>query len=227
MMRFKTVGTDSPMRILMLRALIVCALLATAGSSSFGAAPEQAPAMPVPVFTLINNDLATTHSVVAVMMMNKGLRRPMPGTSSDDYLLPNVIFALYEDGTAIWSGDRVRGGGPLFQGKIDRAKIASMLKGFEEKKYFAQSPNRSGFIILDSAFTRICIRSGNRVLEMTSCHELVGQNMLAPYETSDLRAFCNAWSDVKRNFFSLVPVDVRPTEGLKVVGVKWVAVPRN
>jgi hypothetical protein len=89
--------------------------------------------------------------------------RPRPGQS--------VIFAAWEDGTIIWSGDQIGGGPPLFKATLSkekRTRLMAELKGLATQAKSLPCRRWAGH---DAAHTVIRYRDSADDIRLTSWHE--------------------------------------------------------
>ena len=97
-----------------------------------------------------------------------------------------LIQAIWKDGYIAWSGDRLEGGAPYYEGRIDPKRLDSLLAKLEHDGLFAEKSLAKPRFGPDSPFTTILIRFGDSQIELRSWHELYESGGKAVGATSGL-----------------------------------------
>lgn len=145
-----------------------------------------------------------------------------------------VILCIWPDGFAVWSGDRLNGGAPYFEGAIDPKKVTTLLARFEKDGLFADTKPKLGFGP-DSNFNTILIKSGKNQFKMESWHEVGeesggwadaagGLTLLGDRRRHDvLRSqpadylYCRlVWAETRASLANLLPAASKPSTGAPV-----------
>lgn len=95
-----------------------------------------------------------------------------PGMHSFQSSDISLMVAIWKDGQIIWSDDQMTGGPPYKSGKISNLAIQAFLDDLQNKGIFSNYRLNSPDYGPDSEFTTIAIADGNRLLNMSSWHEL-------------------------------------------------------
>jgi hypothetical protein len=145
---------------------------------------------------------------------------------------PRLIVAVWSDGFAVWSDDRLRGGSPYRSGSIPPQRLKGVLAALKEKGFFDQ-PNldllHKGY---DSASTVLLAHDGNAKIRMESWHELYeadgkrvatsrgmralyGQSMLEVLrrEPADYLYYRLAWGELRKGIDSLNDIPGKSIKG--------------
>jgi hypothetical protein len=160
---------------------------------------------------------------------------------------PRLVLALWGDGRALWSEDRLRGGAPYRAGRINPKRLTALLSRLERDGFFADEELSRSHFGPDSQFTTILVRSGKKQLKMSSWHELAeaggtvvatgaglvpldGRSRLAALarESAEYLHYRLAWSELRESASSLVPGESRRVEGklrLKAGNLSWEEAP--
>lgn len=145
---------------------------------------------------------------------------------------PSLVCAVWRDGRALWSGDRVTGGAPYLRGRIARPE-AERLFGTLRQSVAAQGRlGRLDHLGPDSRFTVIDIHVDGTRTRMRSWHELAelssrvvgtarGIELLQGREREDVlarqpqeyRQFRAEWSGIREAVHRAIPREGRPYSG--------------
>ncbi len=145
---------------------------------------------------------------------------------------PKLIMAIWGDGHAVWSEDRILGGAPYRSGQVDREKVASLIARLQKEGLFGNKKLARAHFGPDSQFTSILIKSGKQQLNMQSWHELFEDNgktvatshgiealngrrrvdVLAA-EDSEYLHYRLVWAETRLLISSLVPTTSAPRKG--------------
>jgi hypothetical protein len=206
-----------------MRLLLVCSLLLALCQVVPGRAPHRA-AQPI----------TGADTVFAVYTEDWGLR------SSGE---PQLVLAIWGDGRALWSEDRLRGGAPYRAGQIDPKRLTALLSRLERDGFFANERLSRGHFGPDSQFTTILVRSGKKQLKMASWHELseaggtvvatgaglvplAGRSRLAVLarESAEYLHYRLAWGELRAGASGLIPSESKRVEGklrLEAGNLSW------
>jgi hypothetical protein len=171
--------------------------------------------------------ISAADSVLAVYVESLGF-----GGGGQDRLL----LAVWPDGVAVWSKDRLKGGAPYLTGKVEPKRVAELLKRVEADGLFADKKTRWSNFGPDSTFTTIFLKSGKDTLKMQSWHELGeagghwagtdgGLTMLdgrrrldvIRQSSTEFLYFRFVWAETRGRLNDLLPVESRPTSGRPVM----------
>ena len=167
--------------------------------------------------------ITTAENVLAIYNENHGLHSPSHA---------RLILAIWGDGSAVWSDDRVQGGAPYRSGRIDPARLTSLLASIDRDGYFADESLAHVRFGPDSQFTTILVAAGKMRMKMQSWHELAeaggkivatkggltalnGRTRLEALskEPSEYLHFRLAWSELRESASALIPSDSKPIDG--------------
>lgn len=118
---------------------------------------------------------------------------PMPSGSYG----PDLIVAIWPDGTAIWSENRDIGGQPYHVGQVDLQALGSTLSELREEGVFDARFMYSGRVLHHGQYTEISIEYLGHRLNVGSGHELDG---LGADE-----AFLAKWNPLREALVGLIP----------------------
>lgn len=145
---------------------------------------------------------------------------------------PPIIFAAWSDGFAIWSDDHLEGGPPYSSGWCSKDAISNLLRRLESEGLFKIRELNRGHYGPNSSYTTILVRSGKDEVKMSSWHDMAeaGGKLVATAEgirpleertllevlstdSKDYLYFRMVWSDLRRRFESVLPLEGDKTEG--------------
>jgi hypothetical protein len=111
-------------------------------------------------------------SPVVAMYVNHRYTRDRQGN------IPRVIFAAWEDGYIVWSGDPLNGGAPYHIGWFEPARLEQLLVRMEQHDAFTDVTLNHHHWGPDASFTAIVVAdpAKDRWLNMCSWHELMEEN---------------------------------------------------
>jgi hypothetical protein len=195
----------------MMRWLLVCLLVAV-GHSVASAAPEHGV-----------RPISGADAVLAIYC-DDGDR-----TSATE---PGIILAAWPDGQIVWSADRLHGGTPYREGRIDPDKVADLLARFDQDGLFADKKLNEPDFGPDAGFTTLLIKFGKKQVEMRSWHELYeasgkvvakrhgleslnGRRRLDVLrkEPAQYLGFRFVWSEARGKLMDLIPEESSPSTG--------------
>lgn len=161
--------------------------------------------------------------VAAVYVAGHG---PRPGVVG-----PQVIMALWKNGRAIWSADRMEGGPPYFAAQIPPATVNSLLSQLADQGIFEDTVRDDICYGPDSTFTTLAICDGDKRLSMQSWHELFERNAnavvlssgvsglngrnrkeLLSREPEEYQRFRSVWNTVRSGLAAAIPKEGVPLE---------------
>src|SRR5262249_27490174 len=147
-----------------------------------------------------------------------------------------LLLAIWPDGTAVWSTDRLKGGAPYRTGKIEPKRVTEFLKRVETDGLFADKKTRWSHFGPDSQFTTIFLKSGKDSIKMSSWHELGeagggwagrdgGLTMLdgkrrldvIRQSSAEFLYFRFVWAETRGRLSDLLPAESQPTSGRPVM----------
>src|SRR5687767_13791977 len=73
-----------------------------------------------------------------------------------------LVLAIWPDGRAVWSADRVRGGPPYFEGRVEPKRVTALLDRFDREGLFADETLNRAHFGPDSQFNTVLVKSGKR-----------------------------------------------------------------
>src|SRR5262245_26905504 len=174
-----------------------------------------------------SRSISTAESVLAVYVESLGF---VPA----DY--HPLLLAMWPDGTAVWSTDRLKGGAPYRTGKVEPKRVTEFLKRVESDGLFADKKSRWSHFGPDSRFTTILLKSGKDSITMQSWHELGeagggwagtdgGLTMLDGKRRLDVIRKSSAeflyfrfvWAETRGRLNDLMPAESQPTSGRPVM----------
>jgi hypothetical protein len=145
---------------------------------------------------------------------------------------PGLVFAVWPDGCAIWSNDRLVGKPPYQTGRIDKKRIEATLVRLDADGYFDDAGLagvRRGY---DEGATTLAAKSGKKSLLMQSSHELYGAHGRSITTDVGLESLGGqkklevmkrtpasylyyrlAWSEFRNQMLELIPSDGQPVKG--------------
>ena len=178
--------------------------------------------------------ISEADSVLAVSYHDWTRYSPRPTT---------VILAAWADGRVVWSGDRLRGGPPYKEGRVEPKKVAALLARFEADGLFADEKLNLTYFDPHAEFLTVLVKSGKKRVEMVSFHELVEEaeggiafhwKLPRPDAKRRLDVLRDAprdylfyrvvWADTRTRLADLVPAEGRPTDGnavMKAGDLSW------
>jgi hypothetical protein len=139
---------------------------------------------------------------------------------------PRIIFAAWEDGTIVWSGNRIEGGAPYFTTRLSPEEIGLALSTICKMKDSIPTSNRTSYRGFDSPWTAIVVKSQNCDLYWESWHEIwesTGKHVCidgfirtladeesiedarANFGSIEYLAFVETWTDIKGAVLELIP----------------------
>jgi hypothetical protein len=150
---------------------------------------------------------------------------------------PTIILAIWPDGQAVWSGDRLRGGPPYSAGRVDPKRVAALLSRFETDGLFGDDSLNDPHFAPDSACITVFIKSGKKQVKMQSWHELgeasgrlVGTSRgespldggtrrleVLRKEPAEFLYFRLVWSETRGKLADLIPGESKPLAGKPVM----------
>lgn len=84
---------------------------------------------------------------------------------------PQVVVALWQDGTVVWSRDRLRGGRPYGSATVARDRIARIVADAAERGRLTEGNVFWQYVATSSPVKTVFVRYHGRFLYMSSCHE--------------------------------------------------------
>jgi hypothetical protein len=189
-----------------------CSLLLALGPVAPARAPQQAV-----------KPITGADKVLAIYTEDHGLRSAGK---------PRLLFAVWGDGRAVWSEDRIRGGAPYRSGQVAPRRLTSLLSRLERDGFFADQKLSRNHFGPDAQFTTILVKSGKKQLKMQSWHELYeaggkvvategglvpleGRSRLAVLrkESAEYLHFRLAWSELRASTSALIPSESKAIKG--------------
>lgn len=146
---------------------------------------------------------------------------------------PDVIAAVWADGTIVWSKDPKNGGPPYLTAKIDPAGTAAFLTRMEKDGVFKKTADDLVHWGPDASYHRIELVHGKQHVYLESWHELYerspkvvatshGLSTLGDDETREqvlrrdqpsYRAFRKLWQEIRDFTARLIPDKGEPHDG--------------
>jgi len=155
----------------------------------------------------------------------------MPAPGRTNIVGPQVIAAMWTDGTVVWSESRTNGGPPYRSAEIPSERLAAFLHSLEQDGVFDDPMRTRSYVGPDAGFTTIAIDDGRRQLRMRSWHEgfesrsnLVvtaqGVGVLGDRDRAQImreqpeayRRFRAIWSEIRGGGEALLPDAGRPVD---------------
>lgn len=147
-------------------------------------------------------------------------------------LEPRGLVALWADGKIVWSEDQKDGGAPYRTAKMDAEKLRAFLAKLEQQGLFKKGPDFLRHFGPDGSYHGIRVRSGKKVVELASWHELYERNPktvatshglegldgrdraeLLKGDTKDYQEFRRLWLELRVFVKGLVPKEGAKFEG--------------
>jgi len=85
---------------------------------------------------------------------------------------PQVILAIWSDGTVIWSHDWLKGGPPYYVGQIQEGRLKEAISLLQQRGIFTVDYPCETHITIDASYIIIAILAEGHRLEFASSHEL-------------------------------------------------------
>ncbi|MCS7467392.1 hypothetical protein NZK35_12125 [Stieleria sp. ICT_E10.1] len=142
-----------------------------------------------------------------------------------------LMFAAFDDGTIVWSGDRTQGGAPYFTAAIGRDRLLDALAGLESDGLFSELP-LVNFGVPGSECSSFIVRKGEKAFKLDACHELfeasgkcvaehheivplgTGQRFqVLSRQPNDYIFFRMIWLELRRMMENLIPGTEQHCEG--------------
>lgn len=159
-----------------------------------------------------------------VMYQSVSARPHLGGISP--WVNTRVIFAVWRDGSVVWSSNGPAGGPPYMEASIDRERVADRLEDIYERA--ARSYGEEDVDIAhygpDSSFTVMLLWDHPKTIQLSSWHELYGANTnlvvtdagieslngrsresVMAQASPDYREFLEVWSSIREAAHSLIP----------------------
>ena len=89
---------------------------------------------------------------------------------------PRLIMSVWDDGSIVWSNDRINGGSPYFKSQLDPKDVSATLKRLVGIGAFDVPRLSQANFGPESQFTTILVRTDGKELKMDSWHELYEAN---------------------------------------------------
>ncbi|MDA7979671.1 MAG: hypothetical protein MPJ50_12965 [Pirellulales bacterium] len=157
---------------------------------------------------------------------------------------PKLVMAIWKDGHAVWSKNKIHGGAPYFTGKADAGELMTMLDGLAKDGFFDDEELGHARFGPDARLTTILVKSGKHQLKMQSWHELYEFNGRFVATDAGLQAlngrsrldalagasaaylhYRMAWAELKSLVLGLAPDESQPLNGggleMKAGAVSW------
>jgi hypothetical protein len=150
----------------------------------------------------------------------------------------SLILAIWPDGHAVWSKDRLSGGPPYYEGEIEPQSVTKMVAWLKKDGLFAHRSLRETHIGVDAPYTTILIKSGKQVLQMESSHEIFEANgknvgtkdgvalLDGEHRLNELRKqpasylfYRLVWSETRSRLIDLLPPSGKPSGGKLIFAV--------
>ena len=121
-----------------------------------------------------------------------------------------LILALWDDGTIVWSDDQTRGGPPYRRGRLEGRSLTELLACLERDGRFDDRNLLQSRAAIDSKFTTILARWKGRELQMQLGPEMESApDGLEPKH----QRFLRVWKDVRTRANRLLPAEGVVVEG--------------
>ncbi len=151
--------------------------------------------------------------------------------------IPGIVVAAWEDGTVVWSADKLKGGSPYFKSIVDSEELATAITSMCEAKANLPANTHTDYrgpsspettILLGSESCNIYWHSWHEIWEATGRHVALErgiyplppgetvENMRANYSSPHHIAFIEAWKDVKEAALRLIPEDTSEVEEVEL-----------
>jgi hypothetical protein len=143
----------------------------------------------------------------------------------------SVVWAIWEDGTMIWSSDSMYGGPPYSKGII---KSSDLEEGLRALKGVFESDKRAAHVGVDSKYHVLVATNGMKCLHLVSWHEVFEENPnlvatdsgiepltgrsraeVLKEQSDEYRAFRSLWETVRGKLGELAPNEGTTVESLK------------
>lgn len=150
------------------------------------------------------------------------------GLVSAKGLGPFVIAAVWADGKVVWSKDKLSGGPPFHEGKIDPKALDKVLHDFEVRNVFSAPYVRHSNFGPDSYCTAIYLSKGKKEFLSRSWHELAEQDpgiVAASFgltrlkdmsreeflknDAQDYQKYRALWSHIRKQISAILPKDAK------------------
>ncbi|QJE98683.1 hypothetical protein [Luteolibacter luteus] len=145
---------------------------------------------------------------------------------------PDILVAVWPDGSILWSKDREDGGPPYLSGKTDPAKVTAFLTKLDKEGVFKKGPDDLVYVGPDASYHEIDLLRGNHYVYLQSWHELYERNpktvgtshglaiigegetreQILAKETAEYRAYRQLWKEIRDFTTSLIPPQGAPAE---------------
>jgi hypothetical protein len=146
----------------------------------------------------------------------------------------DVILAIWKDGHAVWSQDRVGGGPPYQTSEVDPQRLTAVLNKLDGAGVFRDPALNKCHYGPDSSYTVVAVVDGSRALRMGSWHELFESNpnlVAASYGVTSLdgqdreavlrsepksyRHFRSMWKYVRDELAAILPREGRAAQDMR------------
>ena len=168
--------------------------------------------------------------VAAVYVQQAGLSLPDASTVEG----PRVIVAIWKDGRAVWSQDRLMGGPPYQTANVDPEQLTTFVNELESAGVFRDPSLNDPRFGPDSDYTVVAVADAYRALHMRSWHELFESNpklvvtsrgvmplngrdrqAVLRSEPESYRRFRRVWKNIRAKLAAILPKEGRPAEKLR------------
>jgi hypothetical protein len=145
---------------------------------------------------------------------------------------PGLIVAIWPDGQAIWSNDRLQGGAPYLTGTVEKTKLEAVLSQIEKDGFLSDKVLAGLRYGPDAGYTTMKVKTAKQSLEMGSWHELYEANgkvvatdhglqgrgdktklAVLKEQPAQFLYYRMAWSDLRFLMVSLIPTNGQPVQG--------------
>lgn len=173
----------------------------------------------------VTRPITNAESILAVYIEDWG--RPVDGRDRS-----GLVLAIWPDGHAVWSENKLNGGPPYRAGKVDPPRVAALLDRNRKDGLFTQPDLGRAHFGPGSHFTTLYIKSGDEACTMQSWHEmfesngkiavtdsgavaLEGQARLDKLreEKADYLFYRFVWSELQTEMLRLLPAESQPVDG--------------
>jgi hypothetical protein len=143
-----------------------------------------------------------------------------------------LIFAAWDDGRVLWSENSVQGGIPYREGKIDPARLRSLLEQMAKDGLFGNKLLEEPKFGFDASTTVIYAKSVEGTLKMQSWHELYESNgkvvatqnglgaldgrskfSILAKQPAEYLFYRLAWNELRLGAALLIPTESKPVDG--------------